>query len=51
MLVCVCVCVPGLRGACAGKILYKLKLADVFLVQWPELAQRFPRAKFVDRLY
>jgi hypothetical protein len=35
----------------AGRILYKPRLADVFLVQWRELQQRYPRAQFVDRLY
>ena len=34
-----------------GKILYHLRLADLFLVQWPSLAERFPRATCAGRLY
>lgn len=30
-----------------GRILYVLRLADGFLVQWPALAARYPRAKCV----
>ena len=34
-----------------GRILYHLRLADLFLVQWPSLAERFPRATCAGRLY
>jgi len=34
-----------------GKILYSLRLADLFLVQWPSLAERFPRTTCAGRLY
>ena len=34
-----------------GKILYHLRLADLFFVQWPSLAERFPRATCAGRLY
>lgn len=34
-----------------GKILYYLRLADLFFVQWPSLAERFPRATCAGRLY
>jgi beta-1,4-N-acetylglucosaminyltransferase len=34
-----------------GKILYNLRLADLFFVQWPSLAERFPRATCAGRLY
>lgn len=34
-----------------GKILYSLRLADLFFVQWPSLAERFPRATCAGRLY
>jgi len=32
----------------SGKIM--LRLADHFLVQWPGLAKRYPRAHFIGRL-
>lgn len=28
-----------------GRLVYALRLADTFLVQWPELAGRYPRAR------
>ena len=34
-----------------GRILYHLRLADLFFVQWPALAERFPRATCAGRLY
>lgn len=34
-----------------GNILYKLRLADAFLVQWPGLAAAFPRATYAGRLF
>lgn len=34
-----------------GRILYHLRLADLFFVQWPSLAERFPRATCAGRLY
>eukprot|EP01050_Picozoa_sp_SAG11_P011309 SAG11_NODE_1189_length_5576_cov_3.002739_2_plen_111_part_00 len=33
-----------------GKIIYASRLADSFLVQWPTLAEKLPRARFVGRL-
>lgn len=38
------------RLSLSGTILYKLKLADQFFVQWPQLQQKFPRSSFVGRL-
>lgn len=35
----------------SGKILYHTRLADLLLVQWKELADKLPRAKFAGRLY
>ena len=35
----------------SGKILYDLRLADLFFVQWPDLQQRFPRALYAGRLF
>ena len=34
-----------------GKILYHARLADLFFVQWPGLAQRLPRAVYAGRLF
>jgi len=34
----------------AGKIIYKYNLADLFLVQWSELAEKWPRAKYWGRV-
>ena len=34
-----------------GKILYHARLADLFFVQWPGLAQRLPRAEYAGRLF
>jgi len=33
-----------------GKILYHMRIATVFLVQWERLAARLPRARYIDRL-
>lgn len=33
-----------------GKLIMMLHLADAFLVQWPQLAARYPRACFIGRL-
>lgn len=38
------------RLSLTGKILYALRLADAFFVQWEELQERFPRAVYVGRL-
>eukprot|EP00249_Psilotum_nudum_P007221 c20408_g1_i1 orf=140-646(+) len=38
------------RMSLSGLILYKLQLADKFLVQWHQLHQQFPRSTFVGRL-
>lgn len=35
----------------SGKILYHSRMADLLLVQWKELADKLPRAKFAGRLY
>ncbi len=34
----------------SGKVLYYSRVADVMLVQWPEMAQRYPRCRYVGRL-
>lgn len=33
-----------------GKIFYYLRLTDDFIVQWPELRKRYPRAVYLGRL-
>jgi hypothetical protein len=35
----------------SGTILYLTRMADKFMVQWPELQQRFPRSTYAGRLY
>jgi beta-1,4-N-acetylglucosaminyltransferase len=35
----------------SGTILYYTRMADRFLVQWPELQRRFPRSIYAGRLY
>uniref|UniRef100_A0AC34RI54 UDP-N-acetylglucosamine transferase subunit ALG14 n=1 Tax=Panagrolaimus sp. JU765 TaxID=591449 RepID=A0AC34RI54_9BILA len=30
-----------------GKLLYHFRMADVFLVQWPDLVEKYPRAEFI----
>ena len=35
----------------SGKILYYTRIADLMLVQWKELADKFPGTKFAGRLY
>lgn len=37
------------RLSLSGKILYYLRMADVVLVQWPQLLQRYPRALYISR--
>lgn len=32
----------------SGRILYHL--ADVFIVQWPQLVERYPKSKYFGRL-
>ncbi len=34
-----------------GKIMYKLKLADLFIVQWVEMLQFFPKAVVGGRIF
>lgn len=34
----------------SGLLLYKLRLADQFFVQWPQLQQKYPRAQYAGRL-
>jgi len=34
-----------------GRLLYAGRLADLFFVQWPELAARLPRAVYAGRLF
>eukprot|EP00884_Botryococcus_braunii_P019054 jgi/Botrbrau1/5832/Bobra.0366s0014.1 len=35
----------------SGKLLYHLRIADRFFVQWPSLQHRFPRSIYSGRLY
>jgi len=35
----------------SGLILYRLRVADSLLVQWPELQARYPRSVHAGRLY
>ncbi|PAN06868.1 hypothetical protein PAHAL_1G293700 [Panicum hallii] len=34
----------------SGLLLYKLRIADQFYVQWPQLQQKYPRAYYAGRL-
>lgn len=34
----------------SGLLLYKLRIADQFFVQWPQLKQKYPRACYAGRL-
>ncbi|XP_039855751.1 UDP-N-acetylglucosamine transferase subunit ALG14 homolog isoform X2 [Panicum virgatum] len=34
----------------SGLLLYKLRIADQFFVQWPQLRQKYPRACYAGRL-
>ncbi|CAL4884772.1 unnamed protein product [Urochloa decumbens] len=34
----------------SGLLLYKLRIADQFFVQWPQLQQKYPRACYAGRL-
>ncbi|KAL6633743.1 hypothetical protein ACP70R_026414 [Stipagrostis hirtigluma subsp. patula] len=34
----------------SGLLLYKLRIADQFFVQWPQLQQKYPRAQYAGRL-
>ena len=34
----------------SGKILYTLHLTDLFMVHWPELNEKYPRATYINRL-
>ncbi|RLN07866.1 hypothetical protein C2845_PM11G10190 [Panicum miliaceum] len=34
----------------SGLLLYKLRIADQFFVQWPQLQQKYPRAYYAGRL-
>ncbi|XP_062222363.1 uncharacterized protein LOC133921490 [Phragmites australis] len=34
----------------SGILLYKLRIADQFFVQWPQLQQKYPRAQYAGRL-
>lgn len=34
-----------------GKIIYHFRMSDLFLVQWPSLAQKFPRSQCLGRVY
>lgn len=33
-----------------GTILYRARVPDLFVVQWPELRHTYPRAQFLGRL-
>lgn len=35
----------------SGKILYHTRVADLFMVQWPELQSQCPLSKYCGRLY
>jgi beta-1,4-N-acetylglucosaminyltransferase len=39
------------RLSLTGALVYRLRLADRFLVQWEALAARLPRARFAGRLF
>mmetsp|Transcript_38334 Transcript_38334/g.120205 ORF Transcript_38334/g.120205 Transcript_38334/m.120205 type:complete len:211 (-) Transcript_38334:123-755(-) len=34
-----------------GRILYALRAADEFVVHWPELLERYPRARYIGQLF
>lgn len=34
----------------SGKILYVFRLADDFVVQWPQLVQKYPRSIYIGRV-
>ncbi|KAL5213419.1 hypothetical protein ABZP36_024266 [Zizania latifolia] len=34
----------------SGLLLYKLRIVDQFIVQWPQLQQKYPRAHYAGRL-
>lgn len=34
----------------SGLLLYKLRLTDQFVVQWPQLQKKYPRAHYGGRL-
>ncbi|KAI3417008.1 uncharacterized protein J3R85_014852 [Psidium guajava] len=38
------------RLSLSGLLLYKLRVADQFFVQWPQLQRKYPRAEYVGRL-
>lgn len=38
------------RLSLSGLILYKLRIADQFFVQWPQLQRKYPRAQYVGCL-
>ncbi|KDP26608.1 hypothetical protein JCGZ_17766 [Jatropha curcas] len=38
------------RLSLSGLLLYKLRIADQFVVQWPQLQRKYPRAQHVGRL-
>ncbi|PKI31424.1 hypothetical protein CRG98_048184 [Punica granatum] len=38
------------RLSLSGLILYKLRVADKFFVQWPQLQRKYPRADYVGCL-
>ncbi|KAM7260168.1 hypothetical protein ACFE04_015909 [Oxalis oulophora] len=38
------------RLSLSGLLLYKLRIADQFCVQWPQLKTKYPRAHYVGRL-
>ncbi|EPS72125.1 hypothetical protein M569_02633, partial [Genlisea aurea] len=38
------------RLSLSGYLVYKLRMADVVFVQWPQLKDKYPRANYVGRL-
>jgi beta-1,4-N-acetylglucosaminyltransferase len=39
------------RLSLTGRILHASRAADALFVQWPEMAERFPRTTYAGRLY
>ena len=35
----------------SAKIMMKLKLLDVIIVQWPELAHKYPETKYIGKVF
>ena len=35
----------------SAKILMKLRLSDVIIVQWPELALKYPQTRYIGKVF